>query len=125
MFVCLKWGHSRLTLEAATSCAVLAAISCEHTISSSNFPLPCTTRSAASLQHNTTLNTLTCGQKEGFEAVVGIFEYCHFLQKSCGFHKESFKGRYLLSHTHTKTVAPHPTALEAEIRPSVQREFLA
>lgn len=37
------------TLDAATSCAVLAAISCEHTINSSNFPLPCTTRSAASL----------------------------------------------------------------------------
>lgn len=26
---------------------------------------------------------------------------------------------------YTMTVAPHPTALEAEIRPSVQREFLA
>lgn len=38
-----------LTLDAATSWAVLAAISWEHTISSSNFPLPCTTRSAASL----------------------------------------------------------------------------
>lgn len=37
------------TLDAATSWAVLAAISWEHTISSSNFPLPCTTRSAASL----------------------------------------------------------------------------
>lgn len=42
--------HPGLTLEAATSCAVLAAISCEHTINSSNFPLPCTTRSAASLE---------------------------------------------------------------------------
>lgn len=39
-----------LTFEAATSCAVLAAISCEHTINSSNFPLPCTTISAASLK---------------------------------------------------------------------------
>lgn len=37
------------TLDAATSWAVLAAISWEHTINSSNFPLPCTTRSAASL----------------------------------------------------------------------------
>lgn len=26
--------------------------------------------------------------------------------------------------TYTITVAPHPTALDAEIRPSVQREFL-
>lgn len=48
---------SLLTFEAATSCAVLAAISCEHTINSSNFPLPCTTRSAASLEgHNTEFN---------------------------------------------------------------------
>lgn len=50
----VKTVWSLLTFEAATSCAVLAAISCEHTINSSNFPLPCTTRSAASLeQHNT------------------------------------------------------------------------
>lgn len=41
------------TFDAATSWAVLAAISCEHTISSSNFPFPCTTRSAASLQTHT------------------------------------------------------------------------
>lgn len=33
-------GHSVPTLEAATSCAVLAAISWEQTISSSNFPFP-------------------------------------------------------------------------------------
>lgn len=53
------WFPPLFTLEAATSCAVLAAISREHTINSSNFPLPCTTRSAASLQHrNTELNQL-------------------------------------------------------------------
>lgn len=51
--------NSLLTFEAATSCAVLAAISCEHTISSSNFPLPCTTRSAASLRRGETqMNTV-------------------------------------------------------------------
>lgn len=46
---CSRESCSGPTLDAATSWAVLAAISCEHTISSSNFPLPCTTRSAASL----------------------------------------------------------------------------
>ena len=39
-----------LTLEAATSCAVLAAMSCDATTSSSNLPVPVTTLSAASLQ---------------------------------------------------------------------------
>lgn len=48
-----------LTLEAATSCAVLAAISCEHTINSSNLPLPCTTRSAASLKGHKRVNHTT------------------------------------------------------------------
>lgn len=50
----MDWGtaHRAPTLEAATSCAVLAAISWEQTISSSNFPFPCTTRSAASLQED-------------------------------------------------------------------------
>lgn len=43
-------GRRAPTLEAATSWAVLAAISREQTISSSNVPLPCTTRSAASLR---------------------------------------------------------------------------
>lgn len=38
-----------LTLEAATSCAVLAAISCDATTISSNLPVPVTTLSAASL----------------------------------------------------------------------------
>lgn len=47
MLLVICWG---CTLDAATSWAVLAAISCEHTISSSNLPLPCTTWSAASLQ---------------------------------------------------------------------------
>ena len=42
------------TLEAATSWAVLAAISREHTMSSSNFPRPCTTISAASLESQET-----------------------------------------------------------------------
>lgn len=51
---------SWFTFEAATSCAVLAAISWEHTISSSNFPFPCTTMSAASLgtkQHREQINS--------------------------------------------------------------------
>jgi len=46
-------GRGAPTLEAATSCAVLAAISREQTISSSKVPLPCTTRSAASLRDGT------------------------------------------------------------------------
>ena len=48
-----KFGLSlaALTLEATTSCVVLAAISCEHTTSSSYFPSPLTTLSAESLFH--------------------------------------------------------------------------
>lgn len=37
------------TFEATTSCAVLAAISLEQTIISSNFPFPLTKRSAFSI----------------------------------------------------------------------------
>ena len=48
----LRFSEPRgdFTLEATTNCVVLAAISCEHTISSSNFPSPRTTLSAASLE---------------------------------------------------------------------------
>ena len=63
-----KWARFSLsrwafTLEATTSCAVLAAISWEQTTSSSYLPLPCTTRSAASLsnQHTRTNNNSTTG----------------------------------------------------------------
>lgn len=108
------WGQSLLrcwapTLEAATSWAVLAAISREQTISSSNVPLPWTTRSAASL----------------WEGRKGAGASSHYpTGPPCG------DNRTLPSHssnggTYTMTVAPQPTALEAEMRPSVQREFLA
>ena len=41
---------SAFTLDATTSCVVLAAISWEHTTNSSYFPSPLTTLSAESLQ---------------------------------------------------------------------------
>ena len=46
-----KFGLSlaAFTLDATTSCVVLAATSCEHTTSSSYFPSPLTTLSAESL----------------------------------------------------------------------------
>lgn len=99
------------TLEAATSCAVLAAISREQTISSSNVPLPCTTRSAASLQEST--EELEHHPAYPCPLPVVMAGLCHPLPHSGD------------SGTYTITVAPQPTALEAEMRPSVQREFLA
>ena len=48
------------TLEAATSCAVLAAISCDATTNSSNFPVLCTTLSAESLKNNRVCAAHTC-----------------------------------------------------------------
>lgn len=99
-----------LTFEAATSCAVLAAISCEHTINSSNFPLPCTTMSAASLQGHASVKYIWLGVGVGLK-----------IQKTTTFTKRHWGG----ADAYTMTVAPQPTALEAEIRPSVQREFLA
>lgn len=100
---CVGFSRPTLTLDAATSCAVLAAISCEHTISSSNFPLPCTTRSAASL-HKPQQST-------------------NSLRRDARLTEKCYSGGG--SDAYTITVAPQPTALDAEIRPSVQREFLA
>lgn len=165
------------TLEAATSWAVLAAISCEHTISSSNFPLPCTTRSAASLVDRKgqdkachgQLPSLTIAtpcdsisrsrpspwllrepsrpvgptpaQPQDTQAPFQTFSPVDFPTHSSFLRSRRFPlgcglgwaegvgsaaGKPLgVTDSYTMTVAPQPTALEAEMSPSVHREFLA
>lgn len=92
-------GLCASTLEAATSCAVLAAISCEEAMSSSYWPFSLTTRSAESLKPRR--NKMEFGLR---------------------FERQVTRAG---AATYSSCVAPQPTALEAEMSPSVQREFLA
>lgn len=102
-----------LTLEAATSWAVLAAISWEQTMSSSYLPVCSTTLSADSLRTEPGRAWVSNPVDPGPP---------HAPSPDPEHHTPCCPPP---GATYTSCVAPQPTALEAEMRPSVHLEFLA